>query len=68
MEDLDCATSEIGFGTQLPLKGEFFEKNHMPAVPTLKFVKAQQNFLSKFKYRESRFPTNQKMYVDPKLS
>ena len=67
-EDLDCATSEIVFGTQLRLPGEFFEQNRNQTVPISKFVATQQNFLSKFKYRESRFQTNQKTYVDPKLS
>ena len=67
-EDLGCTASEIVFSTQLRLPGKFFEQNQNQTVPTSKFVETQQKFLSQFKYRESRFPTNQKTYVDPKLS
>ena len=37
-EDLDCTTSEIVFGTQLRLPGEFFEQNQNQTVHSLLYL------------------------------
>ena len=67
-EDLDSTTSEVVYGTQLRLPGEFFEKNQCTKHVSSKFINAQQKFLSRFKYHESRFPTTRTTYVDPHLN
>ena len=65
-QDLDCSTCEFVFGSQLP--GKFFEFTKPHTYPSLQFVNAQQKFLCKFQYREPRFPTERKTYVDPHLN
>ena len=67
-QNLDCSTCEIVLGSQLRLPGEFFEFTKPHAYPSSQFVNSQEKFLSKFQYREPRFPTERKTYVDPHLS
>ena len=67
-EDLECTFSEIVYGTQLCLPGEFFESFHTKKGVTPLFIAAQQKFISNFKYQESRFPDTSKSYVDPQLN
>ena len=66
-KDLECISSEIVYGTQLRLPGEFFESFHTKKGSSL-FIAAQQKFFSNFKYQESRFPDIRKSYVDPQLN
>ena len=66
--DLDCRSCEIVFGLQLRLPGDFFEFTKAHTYPSSQFVTAQQKFLSKFQYREPRFPTECKTYIDPHLN
>ena len=66
-QDLDCSSCEIVFGSQLCLPGEFFKFTKLHTNPSLQFVNAKQKFLSKFQYREPRFPTECKTYVDSHL-
>ena len=47
-EDLECTSSEIFYGTQLRLPGEFFESFHTKKGVTPLFIAAQQKFLSNF--------------------
>ena len=67
-EDLECTSSEIVYGTQLRLPGEFFESFHTKKGVTPFFIAAQQKFFTNFKYQESRFPNARKSYVDPQLN
>ena len=56
-EDLDASSSEIVFGTNFRLPGEFFESGTISSKDSSsKFLDSQRKFLSQFKYCESRFP------------
>ena len=68
-EDLDASSSEIVFGTNLRLPGEFFESGTISSKDSSsKFLDSQRKFLSQFKYRESRFPSTRRSFVDPNLN
>ena len=67
-KDLECTSSEIVYGTQLRLPGEFFESFYTKKSVTPLFIAAQQKFLSNFKHQKSRFPDTRKSYVDPQLN
>ena len=50
-EDLDASSSEIAFGTNLRLSGEFFESGTISSKDSSsKFLDSQRKFLSQFKY------------------
>ena len=68
-EDLDASSSEIVFGTNLRLPGEFFKSGTISSEDlSSKFLDSQRKFLSQFKYRESRFPSTRRSFVDPNLN
>ena len=60
-EDLDSTDSEIVFGTQLRLPGEFFTKTQKQTQPTSKFVETQKIFLSKKNIANHVFQFNAKL-------
>ena len=68
-EDLDASSSEIVFVTNLHLPREFFESGTISYEDSpFKFLDSQRKFFSKFKYRESRFPSTRCSFVDPNLN
>ena len=68
-EDLNATLSEIVFGTNLRLPGEFFEFGNISSEDaSSKFFDSQSKFRSQFKYGESRFLSTRRSFVDPNLN
>ena len=68
-EDLDATLSEIIFGTTHPLPGEFFKFGNLSSKDaSSKFLDFQSKSLSQFTFRESRFLSTCRIFVDPNLN
>ena len=65
--DLNATASEMVYGTQLRLPGQFFDRSVAHEPQSQDFLEQQQAYLNNFCYTLPRMPTSRPTYTDPKL-
>ena len=65
--DLNATASEMMYGTQLRLPGQFFDRSVAHEPQPQDFLEQQQAYLNNFRYTLPRMLTSRPTYTDPKL-
>ncbi|CAK8671043.1 unnamed protein product [Clavelina lepadiformis] len=66
-EDIECAPSQLVFGTSIRLPGEFFETPSLDIIPQSKYVEQLTQFMATLRYVPPHEPYPIKTFVDPEL-